>query len=105
MAIPMQYRSTNTVGYTHRGGAFVVGVEQGHGVELNPVNSTASTGVPNVMPAGDDANIGLVIQAKGTGALTLGNSSNTVAILGTTVQVGSTAAGALAFKGAFTAAS
>lgn len=102
MSTPQDYRSTNADGrYTHFGGVVVAGVEFGRGIELNP-NSTALT--PNIMPTGDDANIGLGIVAKGTGKVTVGNSSNSVALLGT-VQLGSTATGSLGFKGAFTALS
>lgn len=106
MASPMNYQSTQADGRSvHFGGAVVSGKEFGRGVELNPVTSTTAASVPNVMPAGDDANIGLVVKAKGTGTLTLGDSSNTVSILGGTVNVGSTATGAQPFKGAFSTTS
>ena len=102
MSTPMDYRSTNADGrYTHFGGALVAGVEFGRGIELNP-DSTAAA--PNIKPAGDDANIGMLVKAKGTGELAIGDSSNTVVIRGNP-KVGSTASGSLGFKGAFTALS
>ncbi len=102
MPTPMNYRSTNVDNhFVHFGGAIVNGVQEGRGIELNPASTGAS---PNIQPVGDDANIGLTVAAKGTGQLTLGNSSNTVAILGT-AQIGSTASGSLGFKGAFAATS
>lgn len=86
----MQYRSTNPDGrYTHQGGAFVAGVEYGSGIELNPTSSGAD---PTILPAGDEANKGITLKAKGTGTATIGDSSNTVRILGANVQIaGSTA--------------
>lgn len=80
----MQYRSTNTTGYVHYGGALIAGVEHGGGIELNPVTSTS--GVPRIQPAGDEQNKSIAILGKGTGG----------------VLLGSTTASALAFKGAFT---
>lgn len=102
MANPMIYRSTNADGrYVHFGGAFVVGSEYYNGVEINPSSTNTAA---KIEAAGDDTNVGLTIVGKGTGQVTIGNSSNTVALLGT-VLLGSTAAGSLGFKGAFTATS
>ncbi len=70
----MNYRSTNVLqGGSHTGGALVVGVEAGSGIELN---ATSSGNAPTILPAGDEANKGLTIAAKGTGTLTLGSSAN-----------------------------
>ena len=102
MANPMNYRSTNAAGrFVHFGGALVVGAEYYNGVEINPSSTNTAA---KIEAAGDDTNVGLTIEGKGTGQITIGNSSNTVALLGT-VQLGSTAAASLGFKGAFTAAS
>ncbi len=82
MATPMTYRSTNADGrFVHFGGALVAGVEFGNGIELNPSSTGAS---PVIQPCGDDAAINLILKGKGTGG----------------VLLGSTAAGAVAFKGA-----
>ena len=91
MANPMNYRSTQADGrYVHFGGSVVVGSELGHGVEVSANASTAATDVPNIQSCGDDTNIPLTIQAKGTGELRLGNSSNTVVIAGSALAFGST---------------
>lgn len=72
----MQYRSTNADGkYVHFGGALVAGADYGSGVELNPNSSGVA---PIITSVGDETNKGLTIKAKGTGQLTLGDSSNTV---------------------------
>lgn len=85
MPIPMNYRSTQTDGrYVHFGGSVVVGSELGHGVEINAHGSTGAANVPTIQACGDDADIGLTIQAKGTGAIIVGNSSNSVSIGGST---------------------
>lgn len=76
----MNYRSTNPDGrYVHFGGAGVFGVEFGSGIELNP---TSSGSAANISPAGDEANKGITIVGKGTGTVTLGNSSSPVTIAG-----------------------
>ena len=81
----MEYRSTNADGqYTHHKGAFVAGVDYGSGIELNP---TSSGGSPNIMPAGDETNKGITLKAKGTGLITIGDSSNTVQIGNSTTPV------------------
>lgn len=69
----MQYRSTNvTQGWNHHGGALVVGVEAGSGIEFNP-NSSANA--PNIMPAGDEADKSIQIQGKGAGGVIIGAGS------------------------------
>ena len=84
--MPFNYRSTNATGYTHHGGALVVGAELGSGIELNP---TSSGNAPNIMPAGDEANKGITIQSKGTGTITIGSSVNQpVVITSTNVRFG-----------------
>jgi len=74
----VNYRSTNNTGYTHHNGAFVVGVELGSGIELNPTSSAAT---PNIMPAGDEANKSITIQGKGTGGVQIGANSTSGQIL------------------------
>lgn len=72
----MNYRSTNADGrYVHFGGALVSGAEFGSGIELNPNSSGAN---PNIMPAGDETNKGITLKAKGSGTVTIGDSSNSV---------------------------
>jgi hypothetical protein len=84
----MEYRSTNSEGsYTHHGGALVIGVGFGSGIELNPTSSGAS---PTILPAGDEANKSLIIAGKGAGGVTLGNSSNGIALAGSSVAITST---------------
>lgn len=83
--MPMQYRSTNVIGYSHHGGALVVGVEQESGIELNPTSSGAS---PTIIPAGDETNKGIILKGKGTGAVTIGDSSQAVTIAGGTAFKG-----------------
>lgn len=103
MSIPMDYRSSNAEGrHVHFGGEVIGGVEYGRGIALVPHASTGAANRPEVNPVGDDANIGLRVRAKGTGALTLGDSSNTLGLLGTSIQIGSTTADSLPFKGAYT---
>jgi hypothetical protein len=85
MPTPMNYRSTNAQGYTHRGHAGVFGADEGYGIELNPTSTGVAAG-PNIMPCGDDANIPLTVQSKGTGALNL--------LSGGAMAIGSTATGA-----------
>lgn len=77
--MPMQYRSTNLTGYTHFGGALVVGVEQESGIEFNPTSSGA---VPVITAAGDETNKGIILKGKGTGPVTIGDSSQAVSIGG-----------------------
>jgi len=87
----MQIRSTNTDGATHFGGSVVAAHNSSHGVEVYG----GSTG-GQIVPIGDDAAISMTIRAKGTGTLTLGDSSNAVSLMGgaisrsgSTVLVGS----------------
>jgi len=77
----MNFRSSNTVGYTHFGGDVVSNVEETHGVQL----TGGSTG-GIVQPAGDDANIALRLLGKGTGGVIIGNSSQTATLLGGTFK-------------------
>lgn len=71
----MEYRSTNPDGrYTHWGGANVIGVEFGSGIEINP-NSSGSA--PNIIPCGDEAAKSLTIGGKGTGGVQIGVNSTT----------------------------
>ena len=93
----MDYRSTNNAGWNHLLGDFVAGVGSSHGVQL----SGGSTG-GLIEAVGDDANISLRLRGKGTGAVTIGNSSQTV-----TIGQGSAVKGAFSttFAYAFTALS
>lgn len=70
----MDYRSTETQ-YVHFGGSVIAGAGFGSGVELVP-NSSANN--PTIQPAGDETNKGITIKAKGTGLVTIGDSSQTV---------------------------
>lgn len=81
----MNFPSTNTDGRNPSAGGMVSNVESSHGVLLDG----GSTG-GIVTAVGDDANISLTVRGKGTGGVTIGNSSQTV-----TVGQG------LAIKGAF----
>ena len=83
--MPMQYRSTNVIGYSHHGGALVVGVEQESGIELNP---TSSGSAPVITSAGDETNKGITLKGKGSGAVTIGDSSQSVTIAGGTAFKG-----------------
>ena len=71
--------------YTHFLGDVVSDVESSHGVLL----SGRSTG--GIVEAfGDDTNIGLTVRSKNVAPLTVGNSSNTVDLVGSSVSVTST---------------
>lgn len=70
--MPFNYRSTNTIGYTHFSGALVVGTELGSGIELNPSSTSAAA---NIMPAGDETDKTIQIQGKGAGGVLLGATS------------------------------
>ena len=72
--MPFNYRSTNNTGYTHHGGALVVGTELGSGIEFNPTSSGAS---PTILPAGDESNKNLIVAGKGTGGVQIGAASTT----------------------------
>jgi hypothetical protein len=73
---------TRTVNGTHYGGALTAGVDSSHGIRL----SGGSTG--GVIEAvGDDANVSIFVRGKGTGAVTLGNSSQAVNFGGSTASV------------------
>jgi len=93
----MLYRSST--GGQHISGDITAGVGSSHGVQL----SGGSTG-GLVQAVGDDANVSLTLKGKGTGGVTIGDSSQTVAFAGP-VLVGSTAAGSLGFRGAFSSTS
>lgn len=96
MPTPMNYRSTNLLGYSHRGHALVVGVEEGYGVEVNPASTGTAAG-PNITSAGDDSTIALTVQAKGAAALNLGSATAPMNLNSTTVQFGSRSTSALAY--------
>jgi hypothetical protein len=72
--MPFNYRSTNATGYTHFGGAMVIGTELGSGIEINPTSSGA---VANIQAAGDEAAKSIAIMGKGTGGVQLGSASTT----------------------------
>lgn len=80
-------RSTNTLGYVHFGGDVVAGIQDGIGVHLQ----SASTGAAAIIePISDSDTAALTIRAKGAASLTIGNSSNTLALVGPTFGTGST---------------
>ena len=81
----MEYRSTNAAGWTHHQGDLVAGVASSHGVQIGG----GSTGGV-VEAVGDDTNISLAVRGKGTGLLTVGNSSNPVTVAGSSVAITST---------------
>ena len=82
----MKYRSTQADGrYVHFGGDVVSNVESSHGVMLYG----GSTG-GKVIPVGDDANISLALEGKGTGAVVIGNSSQSPQIAGSSITLNST---------------
>jgi hypothetical protein len=73
----MYYRNDSSVGWTHFNGAVIAGVEAGSGIQLTP-NSSGLDAI--VEPVGDETNKGLTVTAKGSGSLTLGNSSVAVVV-------------------------
>ena len=81
----MNYRSS--FAGQHVGGHIVAAVNSSHGIELGG-GSTGGT----ITAVGDDANVSLSIQAKGTGPIVIGNSSQAISF-------GGSAAGT--FKGFF----
>lgn len=75
----MEARSTNTVGYVHYGGDVVAGVNDGIAVHLR----SASTGAAAIIePLSDSDTAALTIRAKGAAALTVGNSSGSLELIG-----------------------
>jgi hypothetical protein len=81
----MQARSTNVKGFVHFGGDVVAGVEDGIAVQLR----SASTGASAIIePLSDSDTAALTVRAKGAATLTLGNSSNAVALTGSGITVG-----------------
>lgn len=84
----MEARSTNTLGFVHYGGDVVAGVNDGIAVHLK----SASTGAAAIIePLSDSSTAALTVRAKGAAALTLGNSSNTVAFAGSQFALNSSA--------------
>lgn len=73
--MPFNYRSTNTTGFTHHGGALVVGTEAGSGIELNPTSSGDNA---IIVPAGDETNKSLTIKGKGAGGVAIGSSGSNI---------------------------
>lgn len=69
----MEYRQSGEA--THHGKGLITSVDANAGVEM--IGST-------VVAASDSAAAGLTIKAKGTGTLTLGDSSNVVVVNGST---------------------
>jgi len=68
-------RSTNVKGFVHFGGDVVSGIDHGTGIVLGTA-STAAT--PYLEPIADESNANIGIRAKGTGTITIGNSSNVI---------------------------
>ena len=78
----MERRSTADY-FTHFGGDVIAGVESSHAVSIGG----RSTG--GVIEAfGDDTNVSLTVRAKNTGLLTLGNSSNRLNLVGSSINIG-----------------
>lgn len=77
----MGYFSTNALGRTHFGGDLVAGGQKPNrnGVALEAVSSGST---PSISAVGDDAVVGLNLNAKSTGVLAVGNSSNKATFLG-----------------------
>ncbi len=74
----MKYRSTNADGrFVHYGGDVLAGCESSNGVMLYG----SSTG-GKIIATSDDANTSLKIEGKGTGGVTIGNSSQVVTLTG-----------------------
>lgn len=68
----MNYRSSNG---GHLGGDFTIGVDSSHAVQLA---GGSAGGV--IRAVGDDANIAITLTGKGTGGVTIGDSSSPVRI-------------------------
>ena len=68
-------KSTNTKGFVHFGGDIVSGIEDGTGIIVGSA-STAAT--PYLEPIADETNANIGVRAKGTGTVTIGNSSNVI---------------------------
>ena len=84
----MEARSTSAIGFVHFGGDLAAGVNDGIAVHLR----SASTGAAAIIePLSDSDTAALTVRAKGAAALTLGNSSNTVAFAGSQFALNSTA--------------
>lgn len=83
----MEARSTNQVGYGHLQGDIISNVASSHGVQL-----TSDSTFAIVRPFSDNANPWLLLEGKGTGRVTVANSSQTIALAstGTIVGYGST---------------
>lgn len=77
----MNNRSTANA-FVHFGGEVISNVESSHGVQLGG-GSTGGT----ITAFGDDANIALTIRAKGSGIVTVGDSSNGSAMAGSTLSI------------------
>lgn len=76
----MLYRDSSIA--THTGRGFIAGHDSSHGVRLEG----GSTGGV-VESVGDDDNIALTVRGKGTGRVAIGNSSQAVAIAGSTFGI------------------
>ena len=67
----MEFRSTNPEGFVHFGGDVMSGAQSTRGVLLSS---------NTIQPVSDNSNEDLLIRAKGTGTITIGNSSNSVRV-------------------------
>lgn len=77
----MNVRSTNVKGFVHFCGDVRSGVEDGIGISVGSA-STGSTAWLETVSDDTDGNLG--IRAQGAGTITIGNSSNKVALGGST---------------------
>lgn len=80
----MEARSTNAKGFVHYGGDVVAGVEDGVAVHLR---SASTGGTAIIEPLTDSDTAALTVRAKGAAVLTFGNTSNAVAITGSSVAI------------------
>lgn len=75
----MDRRSTNVKGFVHFGGDITSGVEHGIGLRLGSASTGSTVFLESIS---DDTNANLAIRAQGAGTISIGNSSNKVAIGG-----------------------
>lgn len=89
----MERRSTSVLGFVHYGGEVRNGVAAGIGFNLGHASTGSTAWIESIS---DDTNANLGIRAQGAGTITIGTSSNAVAMPGG-AQVGS----GMSFKGAY----
>jgi hypothetical protein len=80
----MDRRSTNVTGFVHFGGDVRSGAQAGIGFSLGSASTGSTAWIESVS---DDTNANLGIRAQGAGTITIGTSSNKVALGGCTRAV------------------